>query len=210
MWLFRKLYRKLLWLVCCRLHGLQHHGSSSKPKQLKKFDMKKTDIKISFTGSVNEENVRAFINEIKNLNEKNPASNSLTIYISSPGGNVDIAVEFFNFLKLLECKITTVNISCVNSAAVIIFAAGTERICLPCSSFYVHSVSKNLNGTFTAADLLREVKEMSANTDKIASILESASNKNKSYWKRLMRKGCLLTPQKANELGLVNVISNYK
>lgn len=172
--------------------------------------MKKTDIKISFTGSVNEENVRAFINEIKNLNEKNPASNSLTIYISSPGGNVDIAVEFFNFLKLLECKITTVNISCVNSAAVIIFAAGTERICLPCSSFYVHSVSKNLNGTFTAADLLREVKEMSANTDKIASILESASNKNKSYWKRLMRKGCLLTPQKANELGLVNVISNYK
>lgn len=172
--------------------------------------MENENIKISFTGSVNEENVRAFINEIKNLNEKNPASNSLTIYISSPGGNVDIAVELFNFLKLLECKITTVNISCVNSAAVIIFAAGTERICLPCSSFYVHSVTKNLNGTFTAADLLREVKEMSANTDKIASILESASNKNKTYWKRLMRKGCLLTPQKAKELGLVNGISEHK
>ncbi len=172
--------------------------------------MKNLDIKISFTGSVNEKNVRAFITEIKNLVEKNPESNSLTIYISSPGGNVDIAVELFNFLKLLECKITTVNISCVNSAAVIIFAAGTERICLPCSSFYVHSVTKNLNGTFTAADLLREVKEMSANTDKIASILESASNKNKSYWKRLMRKGCLLTSQKARELGLINDISECK
>jgi ATP-dependent Clp protease protease subunit len=170
--------------------------------------MKNLDIR--FTGGVNEENVRAFINEIKNLVEKNPESNSLTIYISSPGGNVDIAVELFNFLKLLDCTITTVNISCVNSAAIIIFAAGAERICLPCSSFYVHSVSKNLNGDFTAAELLREVKEMSANTEKIASILESASNKNKSYWKRLMRKGCLLTAQKAKELGLANDISEHK
>ena len=170
------------------------------------FDMENKNIKISFTGSINEENVRAFINGIKDL----PESNSLTIYISSQGGNVDIAIELFNFLKLLDCKITTVNISCVNSAAIIIFAAGTERICLPCSSFYVHSISKNLNGNFTAADLLREVKEMSANTEKIASILESASTKNKSYWKRLMKQGCLLTAQKAKELGLANGISEYK
>ena len=102
------------------------------------------------------------------------------------------------------------NISCVNSAAIIIFAAGDERISLPCSSFYVHSVTKTLNGDFTAADLLREVKEMSANTDKIAKILADVSNKNKSYWKRLMRKGCLLNAQKAKELGLVDDISEHK
>lgn len=172
--------------------------------------MNNNDIKISFTGGVNEENVRAFIYEIKNLNEKFPDSTSLTIYISSPGGSVDIAVELFNFLKLLDCKIQTVNMSCVNSAAIIIFAAGTERICLPCSSFYVHSITKNLNGTFTADDLLREAKEMTANTDKVATILANTSNKNKSYWKRLMRKGCLLTSQKAKELGLVNDISEYE
>ena len=172
--------------------------------------MNNADIKISFTGSVNEENVRTFINEIKNLTEKFPDSTALTVYISSPGGNVDIAVEIFNFLKLLDCKIRTVNMSCVNSAAIIIFAAGTERISLPCSSFYVHSITKNLNGNFTAADLLHEAREMSANTDKVATILASISNKNKSYWKCLMRKGCLLTSQKAKELGLVNDISEHK
>lgn len=168
------------------------------------------EIKVNFTGSVNEENVRAFINEIKNLNEKFPESTTLTIYISSPGGSVDIAVELFYFLKFLECKVRTINISCVNSAAIIIFAAGDERISLPCSSFYVHSITKNLNGNFTAADLLREVKEMSANTDKVATILADVSKKNKIYWKRLMKKGCLLTSQKAKELGLVNVISEHK
>ena len=172
--------------------------------------MKNADIKISFAGSVNEENVRTFIHEIKSLNEKFPDSTMLTIYISSPGDSVDIAVEFFYFLKLLDCTVRTVNISCVNSAAIIIFAAGDERISLPCSSFYVHSVTKTLNGDFTAADLLREVKEMSANTDKIAKILADVSNKNKSYWKRLMRKGCLLNAQKAKELGLVDDISEHK
>ncbi|MBR7106217.1 MAG: ATP-dependent Clp protease proteolytic subunit [Opitutales bacterium] len=111
-----------------------------------------SNIKINFLGGVTEENVRTFINEIKNLVEKNPDATSLTIYISSPGGSVDIAVELFHFLKLLDCKVKTVNISCVNSAAIIIFAAGTERISLPCSSFYVHSITKELNGNFTAAD----------------------------------------------------------
>ena len=167
-------------------------------------------MKISFTGGVTEENVRAFITEIKNMVEKNPDATSLTIYISSPGENVDIAVELFNFLKLLDCNVRTINISCVNSAAIIIFAAGTERIGAPCSSFYVHSITKNLSGDFTADDLLREAREMSANTDKVATILATASKKNKSYWKRLMRKGCLLTSQKAKELGLVNDISECK
>ena len=51
---------------------------------------------------------------------------------------------------------------------------------------------------------------MTANTDKVAMILAEASNKNKSYWKRLMRQGCLLTSKKAKELGLVNVISKYE
>ena len=169
--------------------------------------MENANVKINFTGNVDEENVRAFIRDIKNLNEKFPDSTTLTIYISSPGGNVDIAVELFHFLKLLDCTVRTVNMSFVNSAAIVIFAAGEERISLPCSTFYVHSITKNLNGAFTATDLLREVREMTANTDKIATILANISNKNKSYWKRLMREGRLLTSKKAMQLGLVNNIA---
>lgn len=172
--------------------------------------MKNSDIKISFTGGVNEENIRSFMNEIKHAVDENPNATTLTIYISSLGGNVDIAVELFHFLKLMDCKVRTVNTSYVNSAAIIIFAAGKERISLPCSSFYVHSITKNLNGNFTADDLLREAKEMSTNADKVATILANISNKSKAYWKRLMRKGCLLTSQKAKEVGLINDILEYK
>ena len=65
-------------------------------------------------------------------------------------------------------------------------------------------------GDWRTRIVLREVKEMSADTNKVATILANISNKNKSYWKRLMRKGCLLTAQKAKELGLVNDISECK
>ena len=43
--------------------------------------------------------------------------------------------------------------------------------------------------SFTAEDLLREAKEMAANMDKMAEILTRVSNKNKAYWKKLMKKG---------------------
>ena len=151
--------------------------------------MKNSDIKISFTGGVNEENIRSFINEIKHAVDESPNATTLTIYISSLGGNIDIAVELFHFLKLMDCKVRTVNTSYVNSAAIIIFAAGTERLCLPSSFFYVHSITKKLDGSFTAEDLLREAKEMAANMDKMAEILTRVSNKNKAYWKKLMKKG---------------------
>ncbi|MBD3879730.1 MAG: ATP-dependent Clp protease proteolytic subunit [Quinella sp. 1Q5] len=172
--------------------------------------MNNADIKISFAGGVNEENIRLFMNEIKHAVDESPNATTLTIYISSLGGNVDIAVELFNFLKLLDCKVRTVNTSYVNSAAIIIFAAGKERISLSHSSFYIHSINKNLNGNFTADDLLREATEMSTNTDKVVTILAGISNKHKSYWKRLMKKGYLLTPQKAKEVDLINDILEYK
>ena len=175
-----------------------------------KLGMDGSNIKISFTGKINEENVRTFINDIKNMLERKTESKSLTICISSSGGSVDIAIELFYFLKLLDCEIMTINTSYVNSAAIIIFAAGTERVSLPYSSFYVHSITKNLNGDFTADDLLRETIEIQATTDKVAGILADVSNKNKSYWKRLIKRGKLLTPQKAIDLGLVNRILKYE
>ena len=169
--------------------------------------MDRMDMKLNLLGKIDEENVRMFIDNLKTVNAIHPDSNSLTIYISSPGGNVDMAVELYHFLRLLDCPIRTVNISRVNSAGIIPFAAGTERFCLQNSSFYLHSITKKLDGSFTAYDLLREAKEMAANTDKVADILAQACVKNKSFWKRLMRKGYLLTSQKANEYGLANVLS---
>ena len=97
-------------------------------------------ITITFSGQINVQSVKEFIESIKRLNIKNPDSNKLVVYISSPGGDVELAIELYNFIKSMKCKVTMINMSYVSSAAVIVFLAGDERISLPFSSFYVHSI----------------------------------------------------------------------
>ena len=50
-------------------------------------------ITITFSGQINVQSVKEFIESIKNLNIKNPDSNKLVVYISSPGGDVELAIE---------------------------------------------------------------------------------------------------------------------
>lgn len=171
--------------------------------------MNNTHITLTFSEYINSDSVRKFLNKLEKTNTKYPKCTNLTIYMSSPGGDVDIAIELFNLIKTLDCCVRIVNTSFVNSAAIIVLLAGYERVCLPGSSFYVHSITKKLNGVYDAISLIREVQEMSANTDKIARLLELSTKKNKSYWKRLMCKGHIITSEKALELGLVHSVEDY-
>lgn len=170
-----------------------------------KMESDKAEITVSFSDQINCDSVHRFIDRLNQINSVNPDSSLLIINISSSGGDIDVAIELFNFIKSLKCPVRTVNTSYVNSAAIIFFLAGDERICLPASSFYVHGVTKRLNGIYNAGTLMREVREMNANTEKIANLLEQRTKKNKTYWKRMMRKGQMLTSLKAAEVGLTTV-----
>lgn len=166
-------------------------------------------IKINFSNSINATTVNAFIQNLESLCELYPNAVVLSINISSPGGDVDVAIELFYFLRSINCKIQTVNTSYVNSAAILVYLAGDERICHSGSTFYVHSISKRLKGVFDIKMLLNEVKEMSVNTDIVATLLEQRTKKEKGYWKRMMSKGCIVNADQALKLGLaLSIINN--
>lgn len=164
--------------------------------------MNNDNITLTFSDYINADSVKAFVEKLVVASEKAPDSNLLTVFISSAGGDIDVAIELYNFIRSLDCRVKMVNTSYVNSAAVIVFLAGDERVCLHNSSFYVHSVSKKLNGDYNTTELLREVKEMKTNTDKIAELLAETTKKNKVYWKQMMSKGFIITAKKSVELGL--------
>lgn len=167
-------------------------------------------IKISFTEQINVSTVRSFIEELERYNAENPDCNHLCITISSPGGDVELAIELFNFIRSLECKVTTINLSYVNSAAIIVYLSGDERLCYQTSSFFVHSITKKMNNDYTIAELLREVKEMKANTEKVATLLESQTLKDKSFWKRMMARGEVIPANKSVQLGIADRIIDTK
>ena len=163
-------------------------------------------LKINFSDSINTATAKSFVCSLEKLCLQYPNADTLAISISSPGGDVDVAIELFYFLRSLECKVQTINTSYVNSAAILIYLAGDIRMCHVGSTFYIHSISKRLKGVYDIKTLLREVKEMSVNTDVVSTILEQRTKKRKSYWKGLMSKGCILKAEQALKLGLASTI----
>jgi len=163
-------------------------------------------LKVNFSDAINTTTAKSFVGSLEKLCLQYPNADTLSISISSPGGDVDIAIELFHFLRSLECKVQTINTSYVNSAAILIYLAGDIRMCHVGSTFYIHSISKRLKGVYDIKTLLREVKEMSVNTDIVSTILEQRTKKRKSYWKGLMSKGCILKAEQALKLGLASTI----
>lgn len=164
-------------------------------------------LRLSFTELIKVESVRGFIELMYKEIDSNPGCSEIELSISTGGGDVDIAIELYNFLRALPCRLTTINTSYVNSAGIIIYLAGEKRVCRPEASFYVHSVSKKLNGEYDAASLKRELEEINANTGKITGLLERKSKKPGSYWRRMMNKGVIILPDKALQLGLATHIN---
>ncbi len=163
-------------------------------------------IYVSFSESINPTTTRTFIELLCKEIDNNPSASELVINMSTPGGDVELAIEIYNFLRNLDCRVTTVNTSFVNSAAILIYLAGDERICMPASSFYIHSVTKKLNGIFTYRELEREVQEIKCNTQKILALLENNTLKPSTYWKMLMAKGVVVQADKAVKLGLAHIL----
>jgi len=168
--------------------------------------MENESLKIAFSDPINPSSVKNFIGVLDKLYIEHPDAKSLTINISSPGGDVDVAIELFHFLRELNCKIQTVNTSYVNSAAVIVYLAGDIRICHTGSTFYIHSISKRLKGNYDFQSLLKEAKEIAVNTDIVATLLEQRTIKRKRYWKTLMSKGSILKAKQAITIGLASSI----
>ncbi len=168
--------------------------------------MKNEFIKISFSDSINPSSIKNFIHTLEDLCTQYPDAKTLLINISSPGGDVDVAIELFHFLRNLDCEIQTVNTSYVNSAAVLIYLAGDVRICHSGSTFYIHPIFKRLKGVYDLQNLLREAKEISANTDIVTTLLEQRTKKGKRYWQNMMSKGCILKASQAVKLGLASII----
>jgi ATP-dependent Clp protease, protease subunit len=68
---------------------------------------------------------------------------TLTLCMSSIGGSPEQAFYAYGILRALPVPITTHNVGVVQSAALIIFLAGTRRLAVPHSTFLMHKTIHN-------------------------------------------------------------------
>ena len=149
---------------------------------------------------------------IDTLVEQVPDSvNELHLLINSPGGSVPVALGLANFLESLPCKLITYNISRCDSAAIMLFAAGEERICVPEGTFFAHSVNIELSGQYSLDSLRMEYLKLQQDYKSILSYLSRKTSISCRCWRNYMtEKGHVFSAQEALTRGLATRIEELK
>jgi ATP-dependent Clp protease protease subunit len=131
----------------------------------------------------------------------------LKLLISSSGGDMDSAIRIYSYLKALSIEVETIAFSQIDSAANIIYAAGSKRIAIKGCRFFLHE------GTFTtgaqtttlhnheeALSLFKELRK------KHIDILSKETSKKEEEINKFLQESTILSAEKAKELGLVHEI----
>jgi len=134
----------------------------------------------------------------------------LHVMISSPGGSVFHGLSIHNMLKASPIPVTTYNFGSVDSIGVVIFCAGTIRVCVPHARFLVHGVSMGLQGntTFDEQELEEKLKLLRSDYGNIARVISDATGKPERDVVKKMNDRTTLTPEDALKYGLVTEIKS--
>ena len=132
----------------------------------------------------------------------------LHLMLSSPGGSVFHGLSAHNYLRGLAIPVTTYNFGSVDSIGVVIFCAGSERICVPHARFLIHSVSLNFSGQLVLDEkgLEENLKSVKIDAENIAKVIADTSTRNLAQVEKDMLDRTTLNPTQAKEFGLVTKV----
>lgn len=110
------------------------------------------------TGPIDSDSVYDLCRQLRYLQREDP-DGEITMYINSPGGEVDSGLALYDVMKGISCPIRTVCLGVAASMGAVLFAAGDKREILPHgrvmihdplisstggSALHLHEISRNL------------------------------------------------------------------
>lgn len=156
---------------------------------------------ITLTGELDETLFQSFLSEFIELEHEH---NTIVLYLSSPGGNVRVAISIYDLIKSSKANVHVVVIGTCYSAANIILQGCQKRYALPHASFMVHAGSSELSETHYSevpAAMRLDRTEM-----KLADALAASRCTDPTTLKRLYRRGEYFSSETAKKLGLIDDI----
>lgn len=162
---------------------------------------------VKFDAPVTAETVTAFKDGVVPLLNE---ADELVLLINSSGGMVDLAIELARFLSKIRPGIITHNIGRCESAAVMMFAAGTIRIAGSFAVFAVHEVSQQFEGMLSLSEVKARLNTMCKDEDRIVRFLEARTARSALLWERDMHRMRSFGAMTANRLGLVTHVGEFQ
>ncbi len=163
---------------------------------------------IRFFSGVNAKTVKVLMQTVEQKFKE--GAERLVIFISSPGGNVSAGVSAYNFLKGIPMEVITCNFGDAHSIAVILFCAGSKRLCVPHARFLLHGIGFNITTPtrFDERSLDERIKGLRLDRETIASIIADSTGgkkKAKDVDKDIL-SNTVLNSQQAIDYGLADEI----
>lgn len=130
----------------------------------------------------------------------------ITIYINSPGGQVNAGLAIYDVMQAIPCKIRTVCVGTAASMAAVLFSAGNRREILPHSEILIHDplVPRGVSGS--ALEVQEKSSRLMGVRKIICNILAKHTGKTLRQIYQVSRKDTWFEAEKAVEFGLADAI----
>lgn len=155
-------------------------------------------------GGITSERVQGLLEEIAKRHAAN-SDDEITLVISSGGGSQVAGTAFFDAVRSMNIKLTTIGAGYVGSMAVLMWLAGTTRRMTADTTCLIHGLSRTFEKETTLKlDEIEAIgQEMRQDTDLICGIIAEATDRPLSEIKKLSRKETYLTVTDLIALGLL-------
>lgn len=162
---------------------------------------------IFLTGEINSEMANDFVSQMLYLEQENEP---ITIYINSPGGEVNAGLIIYDAIQGTNLKVNMVCTGLAASMAAIIFAGGQEgrRYIFPHSKVMIHEPLLS-NGVGGSATSIKNISESILQTrDIVNDILAKHTKKTRKVIDKATDHDNYMNAEEAIEFGMCDAVTN--
>jgi len=164
-------------------------------------------IYFTLTGNIDASNTQGLIHFFNSQIIDQNYTDTLTIFLSSIGGDIDAAVRVYDFLKSIPNKVHTIGFGQIDSAAITIFLAGDKRTVLKKTRFRFHEPTYYMQQSDSVLAFFEERVRLFHQLDKrMKEITSEQTGKSLTQISKLYSEGKILDTVEAKSLGLVSEI----
>lgn len=162
---------------------------------------------IFLTAQIDPETSGELIKQLMYL-ERQDNNKEITIYISSPGGEVISGLAVFDIITMMKTPVRTVCIGTAASMGAILFLAGQEREMLPHAQLMIHDPSYCHNdiGGRKPHEIQHELDKLNEVRKSLAGIISDKTGKSLKEIYKLTANDTFFSAQEAVEYGLATKI----
>jgi len=156
---------------------------------------------INFRAQVHKKSIDALMRVFGDLMSKRV--DHIVLIVSSSGGQVQPALDFYDFAKRLPIGITTHTVGQVASAAVVVYCVAEKRYAHSRSKFLFHGIRGSVPNYSIKDVEQRIIPNLKDQSSKIAKIIAEATGKKVEDVEEEMTGEKELNPEEAKKYGLV-------